>query len=750
MKKAIQKLSIFLTVFCLLFAIVPVQAAAPAISKKTATIYVGKSITLKMNDTKAKVKWKTSNSKIATVSGTGKVTGKKTGTAKITATVNKKNYSCTITVKKASTKVKVSKISLNKTAISLNVGTNYSLKASVSPAKAANKAITWKSSNTGVATVNSNGTVTAKKAGTATITATAKDGSGKKSICKVTVKEPRITKLSISSKKSVNVNGTLQLTVSAQPSNLKKTFTWKSNNSKIATVSNKGLVKGISAGTVKITVTTNDKWKDSISVYITVNKTSTPNPAPQKKTSGIEAVCTLKEVGSVNDVNSSNLTVYEKFSDGTKTELRNYSVKGEYIASSNSYKYTISKTGTNFSTVLIIPKQKVTKTLEKITAECLLKEVDSINEVDSSNIKVIGYYSDGSTSELKAYNLSLLFDENQNKYQFTVETTDGRLSTKFYVKLKRSASDIKLNDIEVSCKLAEVEEGYHFKTSDFIVKGIYSDGSTNNIGFKVDISYSDGTYKATITAGGFTKTLSIPVKKKSEPTVTSLSYSLNPSYVYVGEKLAAGQLKVTENYSDGTQKEITDYTTTFSPQTTAGTYNFDVLWKDIKKTLSITIREKETPKPTLTGLDASFNRNYIYSDETPSADDIVLIGTYSDGSTKRITDYTYDFSPASGHLQKATLTIHYVGKDMVIHITSIVKTEPKSVEFKFVNAPIGVGEEIDRKNITLSVTDYAGNVTNPTDFTIDFSPKAEAGTYSFSVSYRGFSETFQVTVIAKE
>ena len=98
MKKAIQKLSIFLTVFCLLFAVVPVQAAAPAISKKTATIYVGKSITLKMNNTKAKVKWKTSNSKIATVSGTGKVTGKKTGTAKITATVNKKNYSCTISV----------------------------------------------------------------------------------------------------------------------------------------------------------------------------------------------------------------------------------------------------------------------------------------------------------------------------------------------------------------------------------------------------------------------------------------------------------------------------------------------------------------------------------------------------------------------------------------------------------------------------------------------------------------------------
>ena len=148
-------------------------------------------------------------------------------------------------------------------------------------------------------------------------------------------------------------------------------------------------------------------------------------------------------------------------------------------------------------------------------------------------------------------------------------------------------------------------------------------------------------------------------------------------------------------------------------------------------------------------MDANFNKHFIYSDETPSASDSSLIGTYSDGSTASITDFTYDFTPASGHLQKATLTIHYAGKNMVIHITSVVKTEPKSVEFKFISTPISVGEDINRNNIVLTVTDYAGNVTNPTDFSIGYSPKMEAGTYPFSVSYKGFSESFQVTVTEK-
>ena len=83
--------------------------------------------------------------------------------------------------------VPVSQITLNKAETSISVGNNETLTATVAPRNAANKALNWASSDTSVATVAADGTVTAVKAGTATITATATDGSGKSAVCTVTV-----------------------------------------------------------------------------------------------------------------------------------------------------------------------------------------------------------------------------------------------------------------------------------------------------------------------------------------------------------------------------------------------------------------------------------------------------------------------------------------------------------------------------------------------------------------------------------
>ena len=95
-----------------------------------------------------------------------------------------KKKKCTITV---TVGTPVTKVKLNKTKSTMTVGKKQTLKATVTPKKASSRAVVWKSSNTKIATVSSKGVVKAKKAGTATITATAKDGSGKKAACKITV-----------------------------------------------------------------------------------------------------------------------------------------------------------------------------------------------------------------------------------------------------------------------------------------------------------------------------------------------------------------------------------------------------------------------------------------------------------------------------------------------------------------------------------------------------------------------------------
>ena len=121
----------------------------------------GKSYTLKVSGTSSKAKYKSSNTKVATVhSKTGKITAKKNGTSVITVTVGKSSFAVP---------VKVETPTINKSKLTLDKGKTYTLKVN------STRPVKWKSSNTSVATVNSSGKVTAKKKGSAVITATLND-----------------------------------------------------------------------------------------------------------------------------------------------------------------------------------------------------------------------------------------------------------------------------------------------------------------------------------------------------------------------------------------------------------------------------------------------------------------------------------------------------------------------------------------------------------------------------------------------
>ena len=122
------------------------------------------------------VSWSTSDAQVATVSEDGSVTGVAAGTATITVTTKdgSKTAVCTVTVKNPV--ISITGVKLDKTALTLDTGKTQKLTATVSPTNATNKSVTWKSSNTAIATVASDGTVKAVKAGTVTITVTTADG----------------------------------------------------------------------------------------------------------------------------------------------------------------------------------------------------------------------------------------------------------------------------------------------------------------------------------------------------------------------------------------------------------------------------------------------------------------------------------------------------------------------------------------------------------------------------------------------
>ncbi len=162
------------------------------------------------------------------------------------------------------TTVAVTGVTLDKPSISIVEGQSDQLKATVAPANATNKKVSWDSSDKSIATV-SDGVVTAVKAGTATVTVTTQDG-GFKATCQVTVTAKSVDPGTIAvtgvsldkTTLSLEEGATDQLTATVSPADAtNKDVMWSSSDEGVATVKD-GLVTAIKAGTATITVTTQD------------------------------------------------------------------------------------------------------------------------------------------------------------------------------------------------------------------------------------------------------------------------------------------------------------------------------------------------------------------------------------------------------------------------------------------------------------------------------------------------------------
>ena len=265
-----------------------VKAKSIKLSKTTYTLKKGKKVKLKATilpkkSTQKKVVWSTNKKKIATVSKSGVVKAKKNGTAIITAKIKG-------TSKKAKCKIivgtPVSSVKLSDTSKQLEVGSKFQLKATVLPAKASVRSVSYQTSNKTIAEVTQSGVVTAKSAGSAVITVVSKDGTNKKAVCRIQVsnkqqsttqtpvkdepkEEPKDTTVKTTgislNKQSLTFysnSAPQQLEASVKPENAtNKGVIWSSEDESIATVSDNGVVtpSKTKEGTTTITATAADK-----------------------------------------------------------------------------------------------------------------------------------------------------------------------------------------------------------------------------------------------------------------------------------------------------------------------------------------------------------------------------------------------------------------------------------------------------------------------------------------------------------
>lgn len=327
------------------------------------------------NATNKKLIYKSSNETVAVVSNDGIITARSEGWATITvcSEENQAIYgTCTV---KVGLPVYVTKITLDTTNVTMWAGATRQLGVSIEPANADIKTVTYGSSNPDVATVSSNGLITAKKKGTATITVTATDGSGKSASCAVIVKQP-VTGIQITPNGFTLVKGDVKdLKANVSPADADNPdVIWTSSNTNIAAVSSKGQVTAVNEGSCVITATCKDNASISASCTIVVG-TPVASVALAPNRASMNTGETILITASVLPTNASNKGIIWSWEskDGASIILTNGAVKAMKAgtvtvtakAADNSGKSatcTITITGTAIATPTPTPAPTVTPT----------------------------------------------------------------------------------------------------------------------------------------------------------------------------------------------------------------------------------------------------------------------------------------------------------------------------------------------------------------------------------------------------
>ena len=220
------------------------------------------------NATRQQVTWVSANEQIATVDENGVVTGLKRGTARITATAaDGSNIRANISVQVTQS---AEEITLDKPELTIDVGRNAVVKATVLPKDTNNKKVVWSSSDESIATVDKQGRIKAVALGDCEITCASEEIGTVQAKAVVHVQQP-VKKVTFSPAPAVYNDETAQLTWTIEPENASNPkLTFVSSNEKILTVDENGVVTGVSGGEATVTATTTDGSRRQAKIKVKV------------------------------------------------------------------------------------------------------------------------------------------------------------------------------------------------------------------------------------------------------------------------------------------------------------------------------------------------------------------------------------------------------------------------------------------------------------------------------------------------
>ena len=302
----------------------PAVAKYFKISKTSVNLHTGKQTTLKISKNyTTSIKWSSTNTKVAKVNASGKVTAVGKGNCTIVAkSGDGRTQKCKVHVM-----IPVKTITLNRTSMRLGAGHYYTLQTTVTPSNVDKKDFVWTSSNTKIATVNASGRVKGISKGTCTITV--KTPNGKKRTCKVTVYNIiPVTSVKLNAHtKTLNKGASYTLKATIAPSNASnKKLTWYSSNTKVAKVTASGKVIAVGAGKARIKVKSNNGKSDSC--LVTVKLVPVSSIALKLDRLLLHQDAATKLVAEFLPANASDKTTVWSSSDETVATVENGTVTG--------------------------------------------------------------------------------------------------------------------------------------------------------------------------------------------------------------------------------------------------------------------------------------------------------------------------------------------------------------------------------------------------------------------------------------
>jgi len=349
-----------------------VPVASVAVSPTTAGLTVGQTaqVTATPKDANGTplsgraVTWATSNATVATVSGSGVVTGVAAGSATITATSEGQSGTSAVTV----TNAPVASVTVSPTAATVTVAATTQLTATPKDANGtalSGRVVTWATSNAAVATVSASGLVTGVAVGSATITATSEGQSGTSAL---TVTNVPVASVTVSpTAAGLTVGATTQLTATPQDANgtalSGRAITWATSNAAVATVSVSGLVTSIAAGSATITATSEGQSGTSAITVTSVPVASvTVSPATASITVGATTQLTANPKDANGTALSGRVVTWATSNAAVATVSASGLVTGVAAGSATITATSEGKSGTSAITVTNVPVASVAVT----------------------------------------------------------------------------------------------------------------------------------------------------------------------------------------------------------------------------------------------------------------------------------------------------------------------------------------------------------------------------------------------------